>query len=273
MNPPPETNSIEQDEADILRLIEKRLLWLSTYSVHYANNLRAGSENIKIGGHQASSSSVVSLMTAMFFRWLKTGDRLAIKPHASPVLHAAHALRGDLPLERLRDLRAFGGLQAYPSRSKDEYPRRFLHRLARAALGRRLVRGAHAVLHRRSLRRGPAAALHLPGGRRRTGRGQHLGGAGRGIRRASRQRHLGGGPEPTEPGPRRARRQGAADSRSVPSARLARGGAQIRKAPAGRVRAQERRIAEAAHRRHVERRVPDAHRQKRARDTRGPHAR
>ena len=61
-------------------------------------------------------------MTAMFFRWLKTGDRLAIKPHASPVLHAAHALRGDLPMERLRDLRAFGGLQAYPSRSKDEYP-------------------------------------------------------------------------------------------------------------------------------------------------------
>ncbi len=122
MNPPPETNAIEQDEADILRLIEKRLLWLSTYSVHYANNLRAGSENIKIGGHQASSSSVVSLMTAMFFRWLKTGDRLAIKPHASPVLHAAHALRGDLPMERLRDLRAFGGLQAYPSRSKDEYP-------------------------------------------------------------------------------------------------------------------------------------------------------
>ncbi len=122
VNPPPETTAIEPGEADILRRLEKRLLWLSTYSVHYANNLREGSQGVKIGGHQASSSSVVSLMTAMFFRWLKTGDRLAIKPHASPVLHAAHALRGDLPMERLRDLRAFGGLQAYPSRSKDEYP-------------------------------------------------------------------------------------------------------------------------------------------------------
>ena len=104
VNPPPETNAIEPGEADILRRLEKRLLWLSTYSVHYANNLREGTGGIKIGGHQASSSSVVSLMTAMFFRWLKTGDRLAIKPHASPVLHAAHALRGDLPMERLKDL-------------------------------------------------------------------------------------------------------------------------------------------------------------------------
>ncbi len=61
-------------------------------------------------------------MTAMYFRWLRSGDRLAIKPHASPVLHAVHALRGDLPMERLKELRAFHGLQAYPSRSKDPFP-------------------------------------------------------------------------------------------------------------------------------------------------------
>jgi pyruvate dehydrogenase E1 component len=114
--------SSDGEEFDILRRIEKRLLWLSTYSIHYANNIRVQDQGIKIGGHQASSSSVVSLMTAMFFRWLRTGDRLAIKPHASPVLHAAHALRGDLPLERLKELRAYGGLQAYPSRKKDFFP-------------------------------------------------------------------------------------------------------------------------------------------------------
>ena len=118
----PPQPSFDEEELDILRRIEKRLLWLSTYSIHYANNIRVQDQSIKIGGHQASSSSVVSLMTVMFFRWLRTGDRLAIKPHASPVLHAAHALRGDLPLERLKELRAYGGLQAYPSRKKDFFP-------------------------------------------------------------------------------------------------------------------------------------------------------
>ncbi len=141
MNPPPET-LIETNDADVLRRLEKRLLWLSTYSVHYANHVRDRAQGVKIGGHQASSSSVVSLMTAMFFRWLKTGDRLAIKPHASPVLHAAHALRGDLPMERLRELRAFGGLQAYPSRLKDEYPVDF----STGSLGLPSVAAAFAAL-------------------------------------------------------------------------------------------------------------------------------
>ncbi|MDP6484543.1 MAG: hypothetical protein QGH70_11960, partial [Nitrospinota bacterium] len=71
---------------------------------------------MKVDVHQASSSSVGSLVTAMHFRWLHSGDRLAINPHASPVLHAVHALRGDLPMERLKEVRAFHGLQAYPSR-------------------------------------------------------------------------------------------------------------------------------------------------------------
>ncbi len=113
---------VREHEIAILRRIERRLLWLSTYSIHYANHVRPNPSGLKVGGHQASSSSVVSLMTAMYFRWLRSGDRLAIKPHASPVLHAAHALRGDLPMERLKELRAFHGLQAYPSRSKDPFP-------------------------------------------------------------------------------------------------------------------------------------------------------
>ena len=144
--------SFDEEELEILRRIEKRLLWLSTYSIHYANNIRVQDQSIKIGGHQASSSSVVSLMTVMFFRWLRTGDRLAIKPHASPVLHAAHALRGDLPLERLKELRAYGGLQAYPKPEKRFFPSGLLDGFSGAPLRDRFFRRLDAVLHFRSFR-------------------------------------------------------------------------------------------------------------------------
>lgn len=109
----------QEQELAILKSIERRVLWLSTYLVHHANVLRPNPDKTKVGGHQASSASVVSLMTAMYFKLLKPGDRLAIKPHASPVFHAIQALRGRLPLPALKRFRAFGGLQAYPSRTKD----------------------------------------------------------------------------------------------------------------------------------------------------------
>ncbi len=111
-----------EQELSILKSIERRVLWLSTYLVHYANAIRPNPDKTKVGGHQASSASVVSLMTAMYFKILKPGDRLAIKPHASPVFHAIQALRGRLPMEALKRFRAFGGLQAYPSRTKDPDP-------------------------------------------------------------------------------------------------------------------------------------------------------
>ena len=105
-----------------LESIERRVLWLSTQIVHHANNLRATPDGVKVGGHQASSSSVVSLMTALYFHELRRGDFVSVKPHASPVFHAIQYLLGNLPLEMLTELRAYKGLQAYPSRTKDVDP-------------------------------------------------------------------------------------------------------------------------------------------------------
>ena len=105
-----------------LEAIEARVLWLSTAIVDHANRVRESPSGIKVGGHQASSASVVTLMTALWFAHLRAPDRVSVKPHASPVLHAINYLLGELDgafLERLRD---FGGLQSYPSRTKDPDP-------------------------------------------------------------------------------------------------------------------------------------------------------
>ncbi|TMA12921.1 MAG: pyruvate dehydrogenase [Deltaproteobacteria bacterium] len=109
-------------ETGLLDAIQKRLLWLSTYMVHHANKLRAAPGGIKVGGHQASSASVVTIMTALFFDFMRRGDRIAVKPHASPVLHAIHYLLGNLDQRYLTTLREYHGLQAYPSRTKDPDP-------------------------------------------------------------------------------------------------------------------------------------------------------
>jgi pyruvate dehydrogenase E1 component len=90
--------------------------------VHYANNVREKRDGLKVGGHQASSASVVSIMTALYFHALRSGDRVSVKPHASPVFHAVQYLLGNLPREYLTELRAYGGLQSYPSRTKDPDP-------------------------------------------------------------------------------------------------------------------------------------------------------
>ena len=102
-----------------LRAVERRVLWLSTAIVHHANRVRETRSGVKVGGHQASSASMVSLMTALWFCGLRAEDRVSVKPHASPVMHAINHLLGDLDREYLGTLRAYGGLQSYPSRSKD----------------------------------------------------------------------------------------------------------------------------------------------------------
>lgn len=104
---------------NVLEDIQKRVLWLAMQMVHHANNVRPKSGELKVGGHQASSASLVTVMTALYFDFLKTGDRISIKPHASPVYHAIQYLLGNLDKEYLTTLRSFHGLQAYPSRSKD----------------------------------------------------------------------------------------------------------------------------------------------------------
>lgn len=106
-------------ENDVLRAIEKKLLWLSSWTIHNANHLRRSRDGLKVGGHQASCASAVSLMTALFMRSLRPQDRIAVKPHAAPVFHAIQYLLGRQTREKLQDFRAFGGAQAYPSRTKD----------------------------------------------------------------------------------------------------------------------------------------------------------
>ncbi|RSM84771.1 pyruvate dehydrogenase [Kibdelosporangium aridum] len=106
----------------VLREIEDRVLWLSTAIVHHANRVRPNPSGLKVGGHQASSASMVSIMTALWFNHLTAEDRVSVKPHASPVLHAINYLLGTLGQEYLPRLREFGGLQSYPSRVKDPDP-------------------------------------------------------------------------------------------------------------------------------------------------------
>ena len=113
-----------QPELDLAVLdeVQRRVLWLATSIVHHANRVRPNRSGVKVGGHQASSASMVSLMTALWFGVLEAPDRVSVKPHASPVLHALNYLLGRLDRRYLETLRQFGGLQSYPSRTKDPDP-------------------------------------------------------------------------------------------------------------------------------------------------------
>ncbi|MFB4307174.1 pyruvate dehydrogenase [Actinomadura sp. GTD37] len=106
----------------VLEEVERRVLWLATAIVHHANRVRPNTSGLKVGGHQASSASMASIMTALWFGHLGPDDRVAVKPHASPVLHAINYLLGELDERYLTSLREFGGLQSYPSRTKDPDP-------------------------------------------------------------------------------------------------------------------------------------------------------
>jgi pyruvate dehydrogenase E1 component len=122
----PTTSALSQPRAapdlETLEAVQRRVLWLATAIVHHANRVRENRSGVKVGGHQASSASMVSLMTALWFSELRAEDRVSVKPHASPVLHAINYLLGRLERSYLESLRAFGGLQSYPSRTKDPDP-------------------------------------------------------------------------------------------------------------------------------------------------------
>jgi len=110
------------DELQALEAVQRRVLWLAVSMVHHANKVRQSTSGVKVGGHQASSASMVSIMSALYFEHLRAGDRVSVKPHAAPVLHAINYLLGTLDKRFLTELRAFGGLQSYPSRAKDPDP-------------------------------------------------------------------------------------------------------------------------------------------------------
>jgi pyruvate dehydrogenase E1 component len=103
-------------------LLDTRLRWLSSWMIHNANHLRESRDGLKVGGHQASCASIATIMATLYFGALRTGDRVAVKPHAGPVLHAIEYLCGRQSLEQLKQFRALGGVQSYPSRTKDRIP-------------------------------------------------------------------------------------------------------------------------------------------------------
>src|SRR5687767_11772156 len=109
-------------DIDALRNLDDRLRWLSAWTIHHANHVRESADGLKVGGHQARCASMTTIMAALYFHSLGPNDRVAVKPHAGPVLHAIHYLLGSQTLEQLQNFRGFGGMQSYPSRTKDKIP-------------------------------------------------------------------------------------------------------------------------------------------------------
>ena len=107
------------DDLTTLGALERKVLWLASFLIHHANHLRENTDGLKVGGHQASSASLATIMTALYFDVLKPEDRVAVKPHASPIFHAIQYLLGKQTRERLEAFRGYKGAQSYPSRSKD----------------------------------------------------------------------------------------------------------------------------------------------------------
>ena len=106
-------------DIETLEDLERQVRWLSTWTIHNANHLRENVDGVKVGGHQSSCASIATVMTALYFHIMNRDDRIAVKPHGSPVMHAIQYLFGNQTQEKLEKFRAFGGAQSYPSRTKD----------------------------------------------------------------------------------------------------------------------------------------------------------
>ena len=110
---------ISADDLAIISELERKILWLASWTIHNANHVRENVDGLKVGGHQASSASLATIMTALYLRALRPQDRVAVKPHASPIYHAIQYLFGKLTKEKLENFRGYKGAQSYPSRTKD----------------------------------------------------------------------------------------------------------------------------------------------------------
>jgi pyruvate dehydrogenase E1 component len=110
---------IEPTRLELLSALARKVLWLSSWTIHHANHIRSNADGLKVGGHQASSASLATIMSALYFSVLRPEDRVAVKPHASPVFHAIQYLFGRQTREKLENFRGFKGAQSYPSRTKD----------------------------------------------------------------------------------------------------------------------------------------------------------
>lgn len=111
--------AVDRDTLNILGELERKALWLASWTIHNANHIRPNVDGLKVGGHQASSASLATIMTALYFHVLRPEDRVAVKPHASPIFHAIQYLLGQQTREKLENFRGYKGAQSYPSRTKD----------------------------------------------------------------------------------------------------------------------------------------------------------
>ena len=112
-------DTVSPADLQILGELERKVLWLASWTIHHANHLRDNVDGLKVGGHQASSASVSAIMTALYFHTLRPADRVAVKPHAAPIYHAIQYLLGRQTREKLEGFRGYKGAQSYPSRTKD----------------------------------------------------------------------------------------------------------------------------------------------------------
>src|SRR5215510_5599334 len=113
------SSSNKRENLQILAALEQKVLWLASWMIHNANHLRESEDGLKVGGHQASSASLATIMTALYFDVLRPQDRVAVKPHASPIFHAIQYLLGNQSRQKLENFRGYKGAQSYPSRTKD----------------------------------------------------------------------------------------------------------------------------------------------------------
>src|SRR5580693_4811941 len=111
--------AVEPARLEMLSALARKVLWLSSWTIHHANHVRPNADGLKVGGHQASSASLVTIMSALYFSVLRPEDRVAVKPHASPIFHAIQYLFGNQTRSKLENFRGYKGAQSYPSRTKD----------------------------------------------------------------------------------------------------------------------------------------------------------
>src|ERR1700744_71375 len=112
-------NLRDSDDVRLLTELERKVLWLASWTIHHANHERENVDGLKVGGQQASSASLAAIMTALYFHTLRPQDRVAVKPHAAPIYHAIQYLLGRQTRQKLEDFRGYKGAQSYPSRTKD----------------------------------------------------------------------------------------------------------------------------------------------------------
>src|SRR3981081_942377 len=113
------TSKYTDEDIRLLAALERKVLWLASWMIHNANHLRDNDDGLKVGGHQASSASLATIMTALYFDVLRPQDRVAVKPHASPIFHAIQYMLGHQTRDKLERFRGFNGAHSYPSRTQD----------------------------------------------------------------------------------------------------------------------------------------------------------